>query len=239
MARALSEAVAERLARVRERIAAAARRSGRDPADVRLVGISKRVPPEAILEAVRAGLDAIGENYVQEAVRKLAALEGHRELSRVRRHLVGPLQRNKARDAVAVFDVIETVDREALAVELDRRAASAGRTLDVLVQVNVSGEPQKSGVAPGEAAALVAACSKLASLRVTGLMTVPEASDDPERTRPAFAALRELRDGLREAVDGVDLRELSMGMSADFEIAIEEGATLVRVGTAIFGPREA
>ena len=234
-----AETIAARLASIRARIATAARRAGRDPGDVTLVGVAKRMPAESVAEAARAGLTCVGENYVQEARDKRAALAGRSEAQGLRWHFIGNLQRNKARDAVALFDVVETVDRAEIARELDRRAAAAERTLEVLLQVNVSGEPQKSGAAPDEVAALLAACAPLGHLRVAGLMTVPEVSDDPEATRPAFARLRALRDALRERPGGAGLRELSMGMSADFEVAIEEGATLVRVGTALFGPREA
>lgn len=231
------ETIAERLASIRVRIASAARRAGRDPAEVTLVGVAKRASAERVAEAARAGLGCIGENYVQEARDKRAALADRPEARRLRWRLIGRLQRNKARDAVALFDVIETVDREPLARELDRRAAEAGRTLEVLLQVNVSREPQKAGIDPAEAPALLAACATLPHLRVCGLMALPEISDDPEATRPAFARLRALRDALRDAPGGASLRELSMGMSADFEVAIEEGATLVRVGTALFGAR--
>jgi pyridoxal phosphate enzyme (YggS family) len=232
----MSADFATRLAAVRSRIEAAARRAGRDAREITLVGVSKRMPAERIAEAARAGLTCIGENYVQEAREKRAALADCPQA--LRWHLIGNLQRNKARDAVALFDVIETVDRAALAEELDRRTAAAGRTLEILLQVNVSGEPQKAGARPQDVAALLAACAALPHLRVTGLMTVPEAADDAEATRPAFARLRALRDALRAAPGGQNLRDLSMGMSADFEVAIEEGATLVRVGTALFGPRE-
>ena len=234
----MSGTLASRLADVRARIAAAARRAGREPQEVTLVGVSKRMPPALVAEAARAGLGCIGENYVQEAKEKFQALAAFPEAAGLRRHLIGPLQRNKAKDAVTLFDVVETVDRTSLAVELDRRAGAAGRRLEVLLQVNVSGEAQKSGVSPDGAAALLEACAALPSLRVTGLMTVPQASADPDDSRSSFAALRRLRDALREEPGGAALHALSMGMSADFEVAIEEGATLVRVGTAIFGPRE-
>jgi len=230
--------VAAALAAVQERIATAARRVGRDPDSVTLVGVSKRVAPERAAEAVLAGLRHLGENYVQEATAKREALEARGDLPRVRWHMIGPLQRNKAREAVARFDVVESLDRESLARELDRRAEAAGRMLDVLVQVNVSGERQKSGCAPDALGALLATLDTLPRLRVRGLMTVPAAADDPEQARPAFARLRALRDAHRDAPGGAALHELSMGMSADFEVAIEEGATLVRVGTALFGPRD-
>ncbi len=205
-----------------------------------LVGIAKRKPAAAVAEAVRAGLHRVGESYVQEAARKLPELEAllaETGTTPPRRHFVGRLQSNKARDAVRLFDVIESVDRLDLALELERRAAAASRRLDALLQVDLAGEPSKGGAAPAELARLFEAVAKLERLRVRGLMAVPPASDDPERSRPWFAKLRELRDAL--GAGGAELRELSMGMSADFEIAIEEGATWVRVGTALFGPREA
>jgi PLP dependent protein len=207
---------------------------------VELVGIAKRKPAAAVAEAVRAGLRRVGESYVQEAIRKLPELEAllaETGAAPPRRHFVGHLQSNKARDAVRLFDVIESVDRLDLALELERRAAAASRSLDALLQVDLAGEPRKGGVAPAELARLFEAVAKLERLRVRGLMAIPPASDDPERSRPWFAKLRELRDAL--GAGGAELRELSMGMSADFEIAIEEGATWVRVGTALFGPREA
>jgi pyridoxal phosphate enzyme (YggS family) len=206
---------------------------------VELVGIAKRQPAGRVAEAVHAGLRRVGESYVQEAARKLPELEALLAASGTappRRHFVGRLQRNKARDAVRLFDVIESVDRLDLALELERRAAAASRSLDALVQVDLAGERQKGGVAPAGLPGLLDALGKLERVRVRGLMAIPPASDDPERSRPWFAKLRELRDAL--GAGGAGLRELSMGMSADFEIAIEEGATWVRVGTALFGPRQ-
>ena len=234
--------VAERLAAVRERMARAAGRASRDPAGIDLVGVSKRQPVDAMVEAVAAGLERLGENYVQEALAKLPALRATLAacgLPAPRLHFVGRLQRNKARDVVAAFQCVESVDRESLARALDTRAAGAGVKLPVLIQVNLSGESQKGGADPESLPALLAALSKLEHLSVEGLMTVPAAVDDPEAARPVFARLRRLRDALRSEPGGAGLRELSMGMSGDFEVAIEEGATLVRVGTAIFGPREA
>jgi len=206
---------------------------------VTLVGVTKRVPAERVAEALRAGLGVLGENYVQEARAKaeaLATLLGSGG-PRPRWRLIGRLQRNKARDAVALFEAVETLDRAELAAELDRRAADAGRSLEVLLQVNLSEEAQKGGAAAEELPSLLAACADLPHLRVAGLMTVPAASSDPEAARPVFARLRALAAALRDVPGGAGLRELSMGMSADFEVAIEEGATLVRVGTALFGPR--
>ncbi len=234
----MNAGIADRLASVLARIDAAARRAGRDPGDVTLVGVSKKMPARSIAEAARAGLVCVGENYVQEAREKRDALEGVAEAQALRWHLIGRLQRNKARDAASLFDVVETIDRVEIARELDRRAAAAGRVLEALLQVNVSGEPQKAGAAPEDVAPLLECCGALPNLRITGLMTVPEAAANAEETRPAFARLRALRDALRSVPGGAGLVHLSMGMSADFEVAIEEGATLVRVGTALFGPRE-
>ena len=230
-----------RLAAVRERMAAAARRAGRDPESVTLVAVSKRQPPERVAAAVCAGVAHLGENYVQDARRqreRVEALLAERGVATPCWHMVGGLQRNKARDAVATFDVVESLDRAALADALARRAEAADRELDVWLQVSLCGEPQKGGVPPEEVAPLLAACAGHPRLHVRGLMTVPAADPDPEAARPVFAQLRALRDTLREAPGGAHLHGLSMGMSADFEVAIEEGSTHVRVGTAVFGPRE-
>jgi pyridoxal phosphate enzyme (YggS family) len=234
------EAIAERLAALRDRIAAAARRAGREPGAVTLVGVSKRQPAEAVVAAVRAGLRHLGENYVQEAAAKQQEVHAALEASGDKPptwHFIGKMQRNKAQPLVRLFDVLESLDREALGTELERRAGDADRRLRVLLQVNTSGEPQKGGVDPDQLAALLEASRAWSHLEVAGLMTIPAPGDDPEGTRPSFARLRQLRDALRDAPGGGALRELSMGMSADYEVAIEEGATIVRVGTALFGPR--
>ena len=236
--------VEARVAEVLGRIAEAARSAGRDPSDVTLVGASKRQPIDRIAAAVQCGVRILGENYVQEARDKRAQLEAmlrDGDCPLPRWHMIGNLQRNKVRDALPLFDLIETVDRPALAREIDKRSAAGdGRRLDVLAQVNVSAEPQKSGVAPEALPELLAVCAPMAHLRVVGLMTVPAAAGQAGRdsVRRSFARLRELRDDLRDAPGGGDLRELSMGMSADFEVAVSEGATLVRVGTALFGVRK-
>jgi pyridoxal phosphate enzyme (YggS family) len=230
--------VAERLLDVRARIGAAARRCGRDPASVTLVGVAKRQPVDAVVEAVHAGLAHVGESYVQEAAAKLPAVEARlaaRGLAPPVWHLVGLLQTNKAATAARLFAVVESVDRIELARALDRRAV---RPLDALVQVNLSREPQKGGAPVEAVASLLTEMAPLGRLRVVGLMTVPAAGDDPEASRPAFAELRRLRDALRGKPGAERLHELSMGMSADFEVAVEEGATIVRVGEALFGPRE-
>ncbi|MGH0034867.1 MAG: YggS family pyridoxal phosphate-dependent enzyme [Myxococcota bacterium] len=239
----LDREVAERHAALRERIAAAAHRAGRRPEDVALVGACKRQPVERIVAAVRAGVRELGENYVQETRDVRPRVEARLDpgLPRPRWSLLGVLQRNKARAALELFELFEALDREKLARELDRRAAQAGRgpesPLPLLVQVNLSREPQKGGVAEEGLAPLLEACAGLAAVRVIGLMTVPAPTPDPEGARPAFARLRELRDRCRALPGGAHLGELSMGMSADFEVAVEEGATRVRIGTALFGAR--
>jgi pyridoxal phosphate enzyme (YggS family) len=230
--------LAARLAAVQGRIARAASRAGRRADDITLLGVSKRQPAEAVAALVAAGLAHCGENFVQEAREKIprvAALLGPRAQP-PRWHFIGRLQSNKAKLAAGLFDVVEAVDRLELARALDAHAAAAGRTLEVLLQVNVSGEAQKGGAAPEALGELACAVAALPRLRLTGLMTIPQAGE-PEQVRPAFARLRELRDGLCREAGGLTLPELSMGMSADFEVAIEEGATIVRVGTALFGAR--
>ena len=232
--------IEERLAAVRERIERAATRAGRSGEGITLVGVSKGQSAQAVIRAVRAGLSDVGENYLQEASLKIQKVEVELEGVRSpapRWHFIGRLQRNKVRDVVRHFDAVETVDRESLGAELERRADQAGRRLRVLLQVNLSDEPQKGGVAPEQLEGLLAASTSWSRLKVAGLMTVPAAQADPEHSRPAFARLRDLRDQLREAPGGAGLHELSMGMTADFEVAIEEGATIVRVGSGIFGPR--
>jgi pyridoxal phosphate enzyme (YggS family) len=222
--------VADNLAAVRERVEAAARRAGRDPSSVTLVAVSKRHGADSIREAVAAGHRDFGENYAQEFAQKVRELEG----LPVRWHYIGHLQTNKARLVASDAALVHTVDSAHLAAELDKRASAAGRRLAVLIQVNVAGEEQKSGCEPEELPALLQSAGALTHLDVRGLMTMPPFWP-AERVRPFFAALRDLRD--RHATDACPLRELSMGMSEDFEAAIEEGATIVRVGTAIFGPR--
>ena len=233
----MPEELAVRLAEVRERIARAAARAGRRAEQITLVGVSKRQPAEAVATLVELGLSHCGENFVQEAREKIPRVGAllAAGVPAPRWHFVGRLQRNKAKLAVQLFDVVEAVDRIELAEAL--ATAAAGRTLEVLLQVNVSAEAQKGGADPEALAPLVEAVSRLSALRLVGLMAVPAASEQPEQTRPAFARLRELRDGLCRSTPGLTLPELSMGMSADFEIAIEEGASIVRVGTALFGAR--
>jgi len=225
--------VAARLAEVRERIAGAAARAGRRPADVRIVAASKTQPAEAIAEAVAAGVDAVGENRVQEAIAKRPLVGGDKPW-----HLIGPLQRNKARHALDVFDVIETLDRVELADRLEVLLVATPRLMPVFLEVNVGGEAQKSGVALDDAPTLAdhlfAHCPHL---RLVGVMTVPPWEVDPERSRPYFGALRTLAERLARG-RGLPPLELSMGMSEDFEVAVEEGATLVRLGRVLFGERQ-
>lgn len=225
--------VATRLAAIRDRIAAAADRAGRDPAAVRLVGASKTQPAERLREAYDAGLTIFGENRVQEALAKAPALPPE-----IRWHLLGPLQSNKARSAVALFDLFHAVDRSKIARALDAEAAAQGRVARGLVEVNLGGEATKHGFDPATLADEIAPLAALSHLRLEGLMAIPPPGPTPEASRPYFRRLRELRDALAERPEWSGrLVELSMGMSDDFEVAIEEGATCVRVGTALFGPR--
>lgn len=224
----------ERLQTLLGRIRKAAVDCGRDPQSVRLVAVNKTVSVERVREAVAAGVDTLGENYIQEARAKIEALAA----LPVAWHFIGHLQSNKAKYAVRLFELIHTVDSLKLAAELDRQAARVGKTQRVLVQVNVSGEASKSGASETEASRLVEEIAKLAHLSVEGLMTMPPFFDQPVKARPFFGALRRLRDNIQQRrLPGVDLRELSMGMTGDFEVAIAEGATLVRIGTALFGER--
>ncbi len=225
--------IADNLKTVNDRIAAAARRAGRDPSSVKLVVVTKTVDEARIREAVQAGALILGENRVQEARDKIE------HLARLARwDLIGRLQANKAKYAVRLFDCIHSVDSLELAREIDRQAAKLGKKQDVLIEVSIAGEEAKAGVGIGEAAALLEQAGGLQHLSIKGLMTIPPFLDDPEQVRPYFRGLRELaRDAAKENIPGVALQELSMGMSGDYEVAVEEGATLVRVGTAIFGDR--
>jgi len=231
-----SAALRARLDGVRERIARAAGRAGRDPAGIRLVAVSKTFSANHVRAAAEAGQLHFGENKVQEALGKMRATS---DLA-LSWHLVGHLQSNKARKAAAHFATIHSVDDSALVARLEEAATAAGRRLEVLVQVDLAGEPTKRGVLPERLAAVLKAIHGSSSIRLTGLMLLPPAAADPEASRPYFAALRRLRDDLvARGQEASTLTELSMGMSHDFEVAIEEGATMVRVGTAIFGPRGA
>ena len=224
--------VAENLAAVRERIAAACARSRRDPGSVRIVGVSKTQPAEAVAAAIAAGVDAIGENRVQEAAAKRPLVAGATPW-----HLIGPLQRNKAAEALALFDLIETIDRIEIADRLESLLVGGDRVLPVFLEVNVGGEAAKSGVAPSAAAALAGHVGRRCPhLRLAGVMTVPPYDPDPRRSRSHFAALRGIAADLAARLATGPL-ELSMGMSEDFEVAVEEGATMVRLGRILFGER--
>ena len=219
--------------RVKNRIADAASRSGRKSSDVRLMAVTKTVDDDRIMAAIEAGIDIIGESYVQEAKRKIEKMGRPIEW-----HMIGYLQGNKAKYAVRLFDMIHSVDRMDLAAELDRRAGLAGCRMNILIEVNTSGEKTKSGVDHQEAMQLIKEIAPLEHLTIRGLMTMPPWFDDPEEARPYFTTLRALRDGIMEArIPEVEMVELSMGMSGDFEVAVEEGATIVRVGRSIFGER--
>lgn len=224
--------LAENIARVRERMAAAARRSGRSVDDVTLVAVTKTVAVEVIKEAVALGLEDLGENRVQELLAKQPYIEG------ARWHLIGHLQRNKVRQVWDKVELIHSVDSLALARELDKRAASGGRRIKVLIEVNVAGEASKFGLAPEAVPSFIKEASGFTGLNIMGLMTVAPLTEDPEKVRPVFRRLAALRREVEAMhLSGVNMRYLSMGMSNDFEVAIEEGANLVRIGTAIFGPR--
>ena len=217
------------IARVHARIAEAALRGGRQPESVQLVAVTKTVGPERIRQAAACGLRVFGENRVQEARAKVSEVQG------VSWHLIGSLQRNKVKEALRLFEVIHSVDSVGLAEELSRRSMERGtRRAEVLLQVNISQEPQKHGVAPEEAERVVGAVLELQGLRLRGLMGMAPLVDTPEAARPSFRRLRELRDRLEEAFPEAGVYELSMGMTDDFEVAIEEGATIVRVGRALF-----
>ncbi len=228
------EDIAERVRLLRERIARAAERAGRDPGEIIVVAATKTRTPEEISLAIEAGIKVIGENRVQEAMAKK-----DRVIPGAEWHMIGHLQRNKVKRALEIFDLIQSVDSLRLAGEIDRRARELGRTVDIFVEVNTSGEETKFGVNPEEALDFVARLSGMEGLRIRGLMTVGAFLPDPEDVRPCFVKLRELSELISsQGIPGVSIDYLSMGMTNDFEIAIEEGANMVRVGTAIFGPRE-
>lgn len=220
--------IADNLLRVRERMTAAAERAGRDPLDVTLVAVTKTVDTPAIQEAIGAGVADIGENYVQDSLRKHGVIG-----DRVRWHMIGHLQRNKAGQAVRVFDLIQSADSLALVQEIGRRASAIGKVQDVLVEVNISGEESKTGVAPDAALDLVGNSVGVPGVKVLGMMGIAPFADDEAAIRRSFALLR----GLWERMPAENRRWLSMGMTSDFEAAIEEGSNMIRVGTAIFGPR--
>ncbi len=223
--------IAERLARVHARIRAAAEAAGRDPADIRLLAVSKTRPVDDVLAALAAGQRAFGESYVQDALPKIAAIGDRAEW-----HFIGPVQSNKTRAIAEHFDWVQSVDRLKIARRLSEQRPPGRPPLQICLQVNVSRDPAKAGVDPERATELARAVAELPNLQLRGLMTIPARSDDPARQREPFRRLRELYETLQTR--GFALDTLSMGMSADLEAAIAEGATLVRIGTAIFGPRD-
>lgn len=231
-------AIAENIEAVRERIVQACQRAGRDPQEVTLVGVSKTFPVDAIAAAQAAGITDFGENKVQELTAKAEDLPGVVQGGEVRWHMIGHLQRNKAKDVVAMADFFHALDSPRLAKELDKRAGREDRVMPCYLQVNVSDEDSKYGVGPSKAHALLDKIAAYPHVRVLGLMTLAEYTDDPEEVRGQFRMLRRLAEQYDSASNPqVDLRDLSMGMSGDFEVAIEEGATHVRIGSAIFGAR--
>ena len=229
--------IADNLFAIQERIARAAERAGRDPADVALMAVTKTFGPDAITEAYNAGQRLFGENRVQEFAQKFDKVS---QLEGVAFHMIGHLQSNKAAKAAELFQAVDSIDSAKLAERLNAAAETVGKRLDVLLEINVGGEQAKSGLAPDspELESILMQAPGWPHLRIRGLMTVPPYSEDPEGARPYFRRLRELRDRLAaRQLPAVDLSELSMGMSHDFEVAIEEGSTCVRIGTAIFGER--
>ena len=226
--------IAANINTIKQRITAAAARCNRAPDSIKLLAVTKTVPPVFIGKAIDAGITALGENYVQEAKEKVAIIG-----PRAQWHMIGHLQTNKAKYAVNLFNYIHSVDRMDLAWELDKRARLIGQKMNILIEVNVSGEKTKNGIPAAAAISLIKDVSKLENLSVRGLMTMAPYSTNPENSRPYFTDLRNLRDDIiRTGITGIQMDDLSMGMSDDFEIAIEEGATIIRIGRAIFGERE-
>ncbi len=222
----------DNLQKIRERVDKASRSAGRSPSEITLVAVTKKVDLKLIREAVKGGVRVLGGNYIQESEESIERLKR----SDVRWHFIGKLQKNKVKVAVELFDVIETVDSLKLAAEISKRAA---RPIDVLLQINMGDEATKGGVSPAEASELAAGVATLKNINLKGLMTIPPRSDTPEVTRGYFTTLRRTAERINsKRIPGVNLSELSMGMSSDFEIAIEEGATIIRVGRALFGERE-
>ena len=225
--------VLENVKRIRERVAEAAIRAGRSPDEIEIMAVTKTVEPERINEAVEAGLRLLGENRVQEMLSKIDAYDPRAEV-----HLIGHLQTNKVRKVIDRVSMIQSVDSLRLGLEIERCLVNVGKTLDVLVEVNVGGEASKSGIEPEQAEGLVAALAELPHLRVRGLMTIPPPETDPTQTRSYFRKIRKLLvDISHKNIDNVSMDIRSMGMSADYELAIEEGSTLVRIGSALFGKR--
>ncbi|MFN3395293.1 MAG: YggS family pyridoxal phosphate-dependent enzyme [Thermodesulfovibrionales bacterium] len=234
----MTNEVFERIKTVYRRICHASMRAGRNPEEVKLVAVTKTVDVEKIMEAINAGLRVFGENRVQEAQKKIHDMRARIQDSKIEWHLIGYLQRNKAKYAVQLFDLIHSVDSIGLAEELNRQAEKIGKTQRILIQVKLSEEETKHGINEEDLISLIERIKSLKNLRLEGFMTIPPYFEDPEMVRPYFRRLRELRDAINSShITRHPLQELSMGMSHDFEVAIEEGATMVRIGTAIFGER--
>ncbi len=226
--------ISENVEKIRTRIAGACARAGRDPREVTLVAVTKTFPPEVVREAIRAGIPDIGENYVQELLEKRGVLAAED----VRWHFIGHLQTNKVKQIAGWVAMVHALDSPALAAELERRGAQAGRVIDCLIEVNTTGEGSKFGVSPEKTIDLVRSLAGLRNVRLAGLMTIGPFLPDPAGSRPMFRTLRELRDeAARLGQPNAGMEHLSMGMTGDFEVAIEEGATMVRIGTALFGRR--
>ena len=225
------DALPDSIEQVRNRIESACLRSKRRKEDILLIAVTKTIPVERIQQALSEGLTHFGENYIQEAQQKITSIQQGTW------HFIGHLQKNKAKYAVKLFSMIETVDNAALAQELNRQALQAGKTMEILIQVNEAGESTKSGLPPEQVPSLLRESPAWPALRIRGFMTMPPYNPDPEISRPWFRSLYHWRDKWRQEFPEMDLTHLSMGMSHDFEVAIEEGATIIRVGTALFGAR--
>ncbi|MBN1366062.1 MAG: YggS family pyridoxal phosphate-dependent enzyme [Syntrophaceae bacterium] len=226
--------IAANIDKIRQRIAAAAARCNRLPDSIKLLAVSKTFSSFAVEQAINAGITAFGENYIQEAKEKINSIE-----KLVEWHMIGHLQTNKAKYAVNLFKYIHSVDRLELAQEINKRAGLINRKINILIEINISGEKTKFGIAPIHAANLIRDISALENLSVKGLMTMAPYSENPENSRPYFAELRNLQQNIiNEGIPGIQMENLSMGMTDDFEVAIEEGATIVRIGRAIFGERK-
>ena len=223
--------ICENYSAIREDVDRAARACGRDPESVTVIAVSKTFPASDINEAIRGGIRIFGESKIQESKEKIPLLEGDFSL-----HMIGHLQSNKAKDAVRIFDLIHSIDKESTAEKVAREAAAIGKIQRVLLQVNTSGEDSKSGCSAAEAIAICKKISQLQNIRIEGLMTIGPNDDTIDSAKQSFSLLRGLRDRMREST-GLELRELSMGMSGDYACAVEEGATLLRIGSAIFGNR--
>lgn len=229
------QTITANIAALRQRIVQSASDAGRDPAEITLLAVSKTRSAEEVAVALDTGLTQIGENYLQEAVDKQAALQGRNACW----HFIGPIQSNKTREIASHFDWVHSVDREKIARRLSEQRPEGKPPLKICLQVNISREDSKSGVLPEDALTLAKQITALPALQLRGLMAIPAASDDPAEQRAAFAALRALRDTLQQALPDQTLDTLSMGMSGDMDAAIAEGSTLIRIGTALFGPRPA